>query len=234
MSWLRDSRIEGLIQPLAISIIAFTIGYQLRPYLSPSSSSQTRSLSSSAHRSKKKKDQKGFEVVDGRPVEPSSSQPSAPRFDRSSSSDSEGATDAESDAEDETAAKSSDIASVKAAMSEEVKLVLVVNDSLKMSKGKIAAQAGHATLACAFMVKEMNPRLFRNWQMHGQPKIAVRCQDTEELEVLAAQARSLNLCARTIQDAGRTQVAPGSKTVLGIGPGPAKLINQVTGKLRLL
>lgn len=51
---------------------------------------------------------------------------------------------------------------------------------------------------------------------------------------MARHARSLNLCARTIQDAGRTQVAPGSKTVLGIGPGPARLINQVTGKLKLL
>jgi len=34
-----------------------------------------------------------------------------------------------------------------------------------------------------------------------QPKIALKCKDTEELEILAAQARSLNLCARTIQDA---------------------------------
>jgi peptidyl-tRNA hydrolase len=32
-----------------------------------------------------------------------------------------------------------------------------VNDSLKMQKGKIAAQAGHATLACALMLKEKNP-----------------------------------------------------------------------------
>jgi peptidyl-tRNA hydrolase len=42
---------------------------------------------------------------------------------------------------------------------EEVKLVLVVNDSLKMQKGKIAAQAGHATLACALMLKDANPRV---------------------------------------------------------------------------
>lgn len=28
-----------------------------------------------------------------------------------------------------------------------------------MSKGKIAAQAGHATLACAFLVKEQNPQV---------------------------------------------------------------------------
>lgn len=39
--------------------------------------------------------------------------------------------------------------------------MLVVNDSLKMSKGKIAAQAGHATLACAMMLKEVNPKVSR-------------------------------------------------------------------------
>lgn len=70
--------------------------------------------------------------------------------------------------------------------------------------------------------------------MQGQPKIALRIADTEQLDELARQARALNLCARTIQDAGRTQVAAGSKTVCGIGPGPARLINQVTGKLKLL
>ena len=52
-------------------------------------------------------------------------------------------------------------------MLEEVKLVLVVNDSLKMAKGKIAAQAGHATLACALMVREVNPKVgelgYRTW-----------------------------------------------------------------------
>ncbi|KZV78178.1 hypothetical protein EXIGLDRAFT_634495, partial [Exidia glandulosa HHB12029] len=51
---------------------------------------------------------------------------------------------------------------------------------------------------------------------------------------LQAVAKSLNLCARSIQDAGRTQIAAGSTTVLGIGPGPVRLINQVTGKLKLL
>lgn len=85
-----------------------------------------------------------------------------------------------------------------------------------------------------WVVLILSHQLIAKWKMHGQPKIALRCGSTEELEALAAHARSLNLCARTIQDAGRTQVAPGSKTVCGIGPGPARLINQVTSKLRLL
>ena len=64
--------------------------------------------------------------------------------------------------------------------------------------------------------------------------------------LLQAQAQSLGLVARTIQDAcvrrsggtdahsGRTQIAAGSRTVLGIGPAPVRLINQVTGQLKLL
>lgn len=36
---------------------------------------------------------------------------------------------------------------------------------------------------------------------------------------LQAVALGLGLTAQTIKDAGRTQIAPGSRTVLGIGPG---------------
>jgi peptidyl-tRNA hydrolase, PTH2 family len=43
--------------------------------------------------------------------------------------------------------------------------------------------------------------MLREGAEYRQPKIAVRCSDTKELEELAAQARRLNLCARTIQDA---------------------------------
>ena len=51
---------------------------------------------------------------------------------------------------------------------------------------------------------------------------------------LQAQAMSLGLCARTIRDAGRTQIQAGSMTVLGVGPGPKSVVDQVTGELKLL
>lgn len=52
--------------------------------------------------------------------------------------------------------------------------------------------------------------------------------------LLQAQAVSLGLCAQVIHDAGRTQIAAGSATVLGIGPAPKSKIDEVTGHLSLL
>ena len=54
------------------------------------------------------------------------------------------------------------------------------------------------------------------------------------MQMLQAQAVSLGLCAQVIHDAGRTQIASGSATVLGIGPGPKSVVDGVPGHLRLL
>merc|ERR1712093_381300 len=110
-------------------------------------------------------------------------------------------------------------------VNEECKMVLVVRTDLGMTKGKIAAQCGHATLACYkhFLKHDPKSKILRRWERGGQMKIA-----------LQATAISLGLVAEVIADAGRTQIASGSHTVLGIGPGPASVINQVTGTLKLL
>ncbi|PVF98297.1 peptidyl-tRNA hydrolase, partial [Serendipita vermifera] len=110
--------------------------------------------------------------------------------------------------------------------------VLVVRTDLGMTKGKIAAQ--HATLACYKTIEKANPKLLRQWEYSGQAKVALQIKGEEDLLLLQATAQSLNLVARVIQDAGRTQIEAGSRTVLGIGPGPVKLIDQVTGHLKLL
>ncbi|KAF2107318.1 peptidyl-tRNA hydrolase PTH2-domain-containing protein [Lophiotrema nucula] len=119
---------------------------------------------------------------------------------------------------------------------EECKLVLVVRTDLGMTKGKIAAQCGHATLACYkhFLRTAPNSPILKNWERYGQMKVALQAKSEEELEMLQAQALSLGLCARIIHDAGRTQIASGSATVLGIGPAPKDVVNQVTGHLKLL
>ncbi|EEA20183.1 hypothetical protein TMatcc_000164 [Talaromyces marneffei ATCC 18224] len=118
---------------------------------------------------------------------------------------------------------------------DEVKLVLVVRTDLGMGKGKIAAQCSHATLACYkyYFSKAPNSPILKRWERGGQAKVALQVKSEEEMLVLQAQAMSLGLCARVIQDAGRTQIASGSRTVLGV-LGPKTVVDQVTGHLKLL
>ncbi|ETI20255.1 peptidyl-tRNA hydrolase [Cladophialophora carrionii CBS 160.54] len=118
---------------------------------------------------------------------------------------------------------------------EDVKLVLAVRTDLGMGKGKIAAQCSHATLACyKYLLNHVTSApMLKRWERGGQPKIAVQVKSEEEMETLQAQAISLGLCARIIHDAGRTQIAAGSATVLGI-LGPKSVVDQVTGHLKLL
>ncbi|RHZ81170.1 hypothetical protein Glove_123g191 [Diversispora epigaea] len=116
---------------------------------------------------------------------------------------------------------------------EEMKLVLVVRNDLGMGKGKVAAQCSHATLGCYKKLKKINSELLEAWETQGQPKVVLKANSREELSLLEGKAKSLNLITKIISDAGRTQVEPGSQTVLGIGPGPIKLVNQVTGDLKL-
>ncbi|KAI4188082.1 MAG: hypothetical protein L6R41_002384 [Letrouitia leprolyta] len=121
---------------------------------------------------------------------------------------------------------------------EECKLVLVVRTDLGMGKGKIAAQCSHATLACYRALSNIFPMslnpVLKQWERMGQAKVVVQAKNEEELETLQAQALSLGLCAQIIHDAGRTQIAGGSTTVLGVGPGPKSVVDQVTGGLKLL
>ncbi|XP_063396046.1 peptidyl-tRNA hydrolase 2, mitochondrial-like [Mytilus trossulus] len=115
----------------------------------------------------------------------------------------------------------------------EYKLVFVVRNDLKMGKGKAAAQCCHAAVMSYEAVSKTDPEMFRKWRMYGQPKVVVKTETEESLLKIAREARSLGLNASLVKDAGRTQIAPGSITVTGIGPGPEELVNQVTGHLKL-
>ena len=117
---------------------------------------------------------------------------------------------------------------------EECKLVLVVRTDLGMTKGKIAAQCSHATLACYKSLKANKSPVLARWERLGQAKVSVQVKSEDELLLLQATAVSLGLCAKVIHDAGRTQIASGSATVLGVGPGPRSVVDQVTGGLKLL
>uniref|UniRef100_A0A8C5KU37 Peptidyl-tRNA hydrolase 2, mitochondrial n=1 Tax=Jaculus jaculus TaxID=51337 RepID=A0A8C5KU37_JACJA len=110
----------------------------------------------------------------------------------------------------------------------EYKMILVVRNDFKMRKGKVAVQC-----SCRSQNRRRNPHMLQEWECCGQPKVVVKAPDEETLLELLTHAKMLGLTVNLIQDAGRTQIEAGSRTVLGIGPGPADLIDKVTGHLKL-
>ncbi|XP_058114947.1 uncharacterized protein LOC131257951 isoform X2 [Magnolia sinica] len=117
---------------------------------------------------------------------------------------------------------------------EELKMVLVVRQDLKMGAGKIASQCAHAATGMYSELIQSQRSLLRQWEQCGQPKIVVTCKNQQEMNKLQGAACSIGLPTFVVADAGRTQVMAGSKTVLAIGPGRKASVDSVTGKLRLL
>jgi PTH2 family peptidyl-tRNA hydrolase len=116
----------------------------------------------------------------------------------------------------------------------EYKQVIVFRTDLKMGKGKIAAQAGHAAVSAAEEARKRHRVWWEAWLFEGQRKIAVKVKDEKELSELESAAKDLGLPSALIVDRGLTQIPEGTVTCLGIGPAPESLVDKLTGKLRLL
>ncbi|KAK6872633.1 Peptidyl-tRNA hydrolase 2 [Candida tropicalis] len=121
----------------------------------------------------------------------------------------------------------------------EVRMTLIVRQDLKMGKGKAAAQCSHAALALYKKItnanlESYNPEMVRRWEYgNGTAKITLQVPNQEEMDLLYAKAISLGINSYIVHDAGRTQIAAGSATVLGLGPAPKRILDEVTGDLKL-
>merc|ERR1719419_1409139 len=114
------------------------------------------------------------------------------------------------------------------------KMVLIERTDLKMGKGKIAAQCCHGCLGAFKIASATHPNEVYRWTLTGSKKVVLKCKSEEELVALESKARELRIPCCLVQDAGSTQVASGSKTVLALGPLQASLIDPVTKDLKLL
>jgi PTH2 family peptidyl-tRNA hydrolase len=65
-------------------------------------------------------------------------------------------------------------------------------------------------------------------------KIVLKVKDEKELINYFQQAKDVKLVSSLITDAGRTVVAPGTKTCVAIGPDEEGSIDKITSKLSLL
>jgi PTH2 family peptidyl-tRNA hydrolase len=114
------------------------------------------------------------------------------------------------------------------------KQVIVFRTDLKMSKGKIAAQAGHAAVSAAEEARKHHKDWLEAWLDEGQCKIVVKVKSEKELLELEKKAKDFELPCALITDRGLTEIPPGTITCLGIGPAPAEQIDKLTRKLPLL
>lgn len=114
------------------------------------------------------------------------------------------------------------------------KMVFVVRGELRLTAGKAAVQVAHAAVLLAEVAAKRSGGVYDAWRSEGQRKIAVTAETLEEMEALQRAARARGLPTVMVEDAGLTEVAPGTKTVLGIGPGSNEAVDAVTGGLPLL
>ncbi|CAF1217991.1 unnamed protein product [Rotaria sordida] len=114
------------------------------------------------------------------------------------------------------------------------KMLFVVNGSLQMSSGKIAAQVAHCAIDLYQKLIEKNSKSLNYWYEYGETKIVVRGKSTEELLDIESRAKiNSSIITSIIEDAGRTEIKSGSITCLGLF-GTNKQLNPITGHLRLM
>jgi peptidyl-tRNA hydrolase len=112
-----------------------------------------------------------------------------------------------------------------------MKQVIVVDASLQLPRGKLAAQVAHAAVAACLA---SSPEARRLWLEDGMPKIVLRIDTEQGLVAIEEAARRAKLPVALIRDAGRTVLESGTATCVGIGPAEDERIDAVTSALKLL
>ena len=135
------------------------------------------------------------------------------------------------------------------------KQMIVMRRDLKMRKGKIAAQAGHACVTATLMALQKEGRLgqvqvtdgwvglteneqeatpLSEWFDKGVAKICVYVDSEEELLQLHRKAEDAGVISALIQDAGMTEFhGEPTYTCLALEPLAAEKADEFTGGLPL-
>ena len=110
------------------------------------------------------------------------------------------------------------------------KQVILVRQDLKLAKGKTAVQCAHASVEC---VLKTDRRVVDRWRKEGGKKVVLRVSNKAELIRFKRLADHARLKNSLITDAGKTAVAPGTVTCLGIGPDHSGKIDLLTKELKM-
>lgn len=108
----------------------------------------------------------------------------------------------------------------------EYKQVVLVIEDLKLPKGKAAAQVGHA---CVESAMKTDKKIVSEWRQNGSKKIILKVRDEKELFEIKQQLDQENIVNSVITDAGKTVIAPGTVTCMGVGPDLEEKVDKITG-----
>jgi peptidyl-tRNA hydrolase, PTH2 family len=112
-----------------------------------------------------------------------------------------------------------------------MKQAILVRQDLRLPKGKLAAQAAHASVDA---VLKSDRKIVQSWLKAGMAKIVLKVKDETELIKYFQSAKDAGIVASLITDAGKTVVAPGTKTAAAIGPDEDEKVAAVVGHLKLV
>lgn len=112
-----------------------------------------------------------------------------------------------------------------------MKQAIIIIKNLKMSAGKTAAQASHASVEATL---KSDKEKVEEWKEEGMKKAVLKVENEQELLKLKKEAEKLKLVTALIKDAGRTFFKKPTITCLAIGPDKEEKIDKVTGKLKML
>ena len=111
----------------------------------------------------------------------------------------------------------------------ELKQVILIRADLNLPKGKMSAQAAHASVEA---VMNSDKNMVQDWRNYGSKKVVLKVDDEKELIKYLQLAKDFGLKTAMITDSGKTVIAPGTKTCIGIGPDDEKKIDELTGELK--
>lgn len=123
---------------------------------------------------------------------------------------------------------------MKIKVNHQYKQALILRTDLKMSTGKKVAQGAHASVIAVEYARKYTPAIHQAWGKEGQKKIALKVTTESDLLQIYQEAKDAGLPCSLIQDAGLTQLEPGSKTAVAIGPAKSDQVDRITSKLKLL
>jgi PTH2 family peptidyl-tRNA hydrolase len=112
-----------------------------------------------------------------------------------------------------------------------MKQAIIIRTDLKMDKGKVAAQAAHASLGAMKKARKSDAAL---WERQGGKKIVLKVGNLRSLKSIYRKSKSARLPCYLVRDAGLTQVEGGSLTAVGIGPATDDRIDKIIKNLKLL